>query len=114
MRHFAILLAVFPLVSLAQPQPAQTEQSTLQTLLAEVQQLRVAIERQTLLSTRTQIAISQLQLQENTVARSTKEYAEAQAATAQLAAEKVRLTAQVRNPPPPEIATNAKMREEWD
>jgi hypothetical protein len=67
MRHLGILLlAACPAALLAQTPDA--DQRVLQTLLSEVQQLRIAIERQTLLGTRTQIAISQLQLQESRVA----------------------------------------------
>src|SRR5690349_11206536 len=57
------LLAACPLVLVAQP--AETDQRVLQTLLSEVRQLRAAIERSTLLGVRTQLAISQLQLQES-------------------------------------------------
>ena len=72
MRHLGILLlAACPAALLAQT--PDTDQRVLQTLLSEVQQLRMAIERQTLLGTRTQIAISQLQLQESRVAAATKE-----------------------------------------
>ena len=72
MRHLGILLlAACPAALLAQTPDA--DQRVLQTLLSEVQQLRMAIERQTLLGTRTQIAISQLQLQESRVAAAAKE-----------------------------------------
>jgi hypothetical protein len=54
-------------------QTPDTDQRVLQTLLSEVQQLRIAIERQTLLGTRTQIAINQLQLQESRAAAAAKE-----------------------------------------
>src|SRR5678815_2776293 len=63
MRYFAILLAVYPAAAFAQP--AAADSNVLQALLSEVQQLRMAIERSTLLGTRTQLAISQLQLQES-------------------------------------------------
>jgi hypothetical protein len=72
MRHLGVLLlAACPAAIFAQT--PETDQRVLQTLLTEVQQLRMAIERQTLLGTRTQIAISQLQLQESRAAAAAKE-----------------------------------------
>ena len=72
MRHLGVLLlAACPAAIFAQAPEA--DQRVLQTLLTEVQQLRMAIERQTLLGTRTQIAISQLQLQESRAAAAAKE-----------------------------------------
>ena len=72
MRHLGmLLLAACPAALLAQT--PDTDQRVLQTLLSEVQQLRIAIERQTLLGTRTQIAINQLQLQESRAATAAKE-----------------------------------------
>ena len=62
MRLFPILLLTALPVS---AQPADT----LQMLLNEVRELRVAIERSTLLGARTQLAIIQLQLNEASVAR---------------------------------------------
>jgi hypothetical protein len=74
MRHFGLLLlAICPAAAFAQT--PENDQRVLQALLSEVQQLRVAIERQTLLGTRTQIAISQLQLQEGRAGTAAKELA---------------------------------------
>ena len=64
-------MAACPLALFAQP--AETDPRVLQTLLSEVQQLRVAIERSTLLGVRTQLAISQLQLQESKTERLSRE-----------------------------------------
>ena len=73
MRYIGIfLLAACPITLFAQP--AETDQRVLQTLLTEVQQLRVAIERSTLLGARTQLAISQLQLQESKTERLSREF----------------------------------------
>jgi len=63
MRFLKFLLV--PVAAFAQT--AESDQRTLQALLSEVQQLRAAIERSTLLGVRTQLAISQLQLQETKV-----------------------------------------------
>src|SRR3954453_4945192 len=69
MRYLAFL--ALPLVVAAQS--AESDQRITQTLISEIQQLRIAIERSTLLSTRTQLAVSQLQLQETAVARLTSQ-----------------------------------------
>ena len=68
MRYFLVfLLATVP--ALSQTQAADAERSTLQALLTEVQQLRIAIERSTLLGARTQIAINMMQIQESRTGR---------------------------------------------
>jgi hypothetical protein len=54
-------------------QNVEPEQKIQQTLISEIQQLRLAIERSTLLGARTQLAISQLQLQETSIARLTQQ-----------------------------------------
>jgi hypothetical protein len=59
-------------LALAGQTPAPDQQLT-QTLISEIQQLRMAIERSTLLNARTQLAVSQLQLQEQSVARLTSQ-----------------------------------------
>jgi hypothetical protein len=64
MRYFALF--AFPLALAAQS--ADSDRVT-QTLISEIQQLRVAIERSTLLNARTQISLSQIQLQETVAAR---------------------------------------------
>ena len=55
-----VLMTTLPLCA----QAPQSEAQTLSTLLTEVQRLRLAIERNTLLGARTQIAILQLQNQQ--------------------------------------------------
>jgi hypothetical protein len=64
-----LLFLAVPLALAAQS--SEPDQRVTQTLISEIQQLRVAIERSTLLNARTQLAISQLQMQEATVARLT-------------------------------------------
>jgi hypothetical protein len=59
----ALLLVVLPLTA------QSNDSKTLDALLSEVRELRLAIERSTLLGTRTQLAISQLQLDEAASAR---------------------------------------------
>lgn len=67
-----LLLTVLPVA-------AQTPDKTLDALLSEVRELRLAIERSTLLGTRTQLLLSQLQLQDAAVARASQQYNEAHA-----------------------------------
>jgi hypothetical protein len=62
-----LVFFVLPLALSAQA--AEPDQRITQTLINEIQQLRLAIERSTLLNSRTQLAISQLQMQETAVAR---------------------------------------------
>jgi len=70
MRYFTFLL--FPTALIAQS--AAPDQRLTQTLINEIQQLRLAIERSTLLGARTQLAIGELQLQESAVARISQQY----------------------------------------
>ena len=65
------LLFFLPFVLAAQS--PESDQRVTQTLISEIQQLRQAIERSTLLNARTQLSISQLQLQETTMARLTSQ-----------------------------------------
>src|SRR5690242_5528360 len=70
-----LLLALCPAPLLAQK--TESDQQTLQALLSEVRELRLAIERSTLLGTRAQIALSRLQTQEEKAARLSQQLAEA-------------------------------------
>jgi hypothetical protein len=66
MRFLSILaLSTVPVFA----QSTGNDPAVLQSLLTEVQQLRLAIERSTLLGTRTQLALSRLQIQEQTATR---------------------------------------------
>lgn len=67
MRRYFLLFLPFVLAA----QSPESDQRLTQTLISEIQQLRMAIERSTLLNARTQLAISQLQMQEQTIARVT-------------------------------------------
>jgi hypothetical protein len=95
MRYLGILLLIWPLSIFAQP--AEADSRTLQTLLAEVQQLRLAIERSTLLGARTQLAISQLQLQEARAARIGQEHSAARDVLAATSARKTQVAAAIRD-----------------
>ena len=71
------LLFFLPFVLAAQS--AESDQRVTQTLISEIRELRQAIERSTLLNARTQLAISQLQLQETAVVRLTSQLNEVRA-----------------------------------
>ena len=95
MRNLALLLITCPLAALAQP--VESDSRTVQTLLSEVQQLRMAIERSTLLGARTQLAISQLQLQEARATRLTQEHNGAREMLAATSARKTQTSAAIRD-----------------
>src|SRR5579872_6912601 len=66
MKFFTVLLC---LCSAARAQAPSPEPQTLQTLLTEVRQLRLAIERSNQIGPRIQIAVERLKLQQEQVAR---------------------------------------------
>jgi hypothetical protein len=70
MRHMVWLLLPLALGA----QSTEGDPRVLQALVAEMQQLRMAIERSTLLNTRTQVALTQLQIQDTALARLTQQY----------------------------------------
>lgn len=61
-------------------QPPGSDQRLTQTLITEIQQLRLAIERSTLLGARTQLAIGLLQLQDAALVRLSQQYSEVRSA----------------------------------
>ena len=82
------------LVLAARPLSAQSNDSkTLETLLSEVRELRMAIERSTLLGTRAQLALGELQLQDAAVARVNQQHNEIRAQGAITAQRIAELTA---------------------
>lgn len=92
MRYSVFLLA--PIVLSAQSSVA--DQKLTETLIKEVQQLRVAVERSTLLSARTQLAVTELQVQEAAVARLTQQYSDARTGSGVLSARRNQLTEKVQ------------------
>ena len=72
MRYLALLLTFVAAPAFAQ-EAKPADQAVMQALLSEVQQLRLAIERSTLLGTRTQLALSRLQIQEAAATRATQQ-----------------------------------------
>jgi hypothetical protein len=91
MRYFAFLALPFALAAQSEP-----DQRITQTLISEIQQLRIAIERSTLLSTRTQLAVSQLQLQETAVARLTSQLSDVRMQAPGTAGQKARVAEFIR------------------
>jgi hypothetical protein len=110
MRYFALLL--YPLTLAAQS--ADSERVT-QVLISEIQQLRQAIERSTLLNARTQLATSQLQLQETAVVRLTSQLNEVRAQAPGTTGHKERIAEQLeftqRHPVTPPDIWEAKLKE---
>jgi hypothetical protein len=91
MRYFTLL--ILPLALSAQS--AESDQRVTQALINEVHELRLAIERSTLLNARTQLAISQLQVQEQTVARLTTQLNEVKAQAPGLAGMKAMMAQEI-------------------
>jgi chromosome segregation ATPase len=91
MRCLAILVLPFALAAQSGDNGKVTE-----ALISEIQQLRLAIERSTLLNARTQLAISQFQLQETTVARLTSQLTEVRTQGPGLNGHRTRLTDQIQ------------------
>jgi chromosome segregation ATPase len=86
MRYIAFLL----FGGAAWGQTADSNSRVLEALLSEVQQLRMAIERSTLLGARTQIAMTKLQMQETRVSQLSRELTSLRDEAANAEAEKTR------------------------
>ena len=72
MRYLRLLpLVFFPTLLLSQT--ADSDRSTLETLLKEVRELRLALKRSTLLTARTQIAVSIMQIQERRASKAAQD-----------------------------------------
>ena len=91
--RFSFLL-VLPLTLAAQT--ADSDQQVTRTLISEIQQLRLAIERSTLLNARTQLAVSQLQLQETSLSRIKQQLDDARAQAPGLNGQKVRIAETIK------------------
>ena len=94
MRYLLLLVLVS---SPAFGQKAETDQLVLQSLLTEVQQLRLAIERSTLLGTRTQIALTRLQMDEGTAAKLSQELNDVRRQAVSLGARKAQIAERIKN-----------------
>ena len=92
MRYCVFLLA--PVVLIAQSPRA--DQNLSETLIKEVQQLRLAIERSSLLSARTQLIVTELQVHEAAVARLTQQYYDVRTSSEVLRARRSQLTEKVQ------------------
>jgi hypothetical protein len=90
MRHL-LRLVVFAAGPILSAQTSAPEASTLAALRDEVHQLRLAIERSTLLNARTQIAIERIQTQESRVNQAAQKLGEVRQELARSQAEKDQL-----------------------
>src|SRR5690348_6021211 len=72
MRYLSVLLVLASAAPLA-AQTADSDPRLIQTLISEVRELRLAIERSTLLGARTQLAVSRLQLQQTAAAQAARD-----------------------------------------
>ena len=110
MRYF--VLFALPLALAAQG--ADSDRVT-QALLSEVHELRLAIERSTVLNARTQLVTSQLQLQETAVVRLTSQLTDVRAQAAGSIGHKARIAEQLdfaqHHPVSPADVWEAKLRE---
>src|SRR5262245_36792352 len=89
MRQLVLLLIACPLAVLAPP--AENDSRTLQALLAEARQRRLAIERPTVPVARTKRSVSHVQVQEERSAKLNQQLADARATVRDLAAQRKRL-----------------------
>lgn len=91
--RYSILLFV-PIVLSAQS--STTDQKLTEILIKEIQQLRLSIERSTLLAARTQLTVGELQLQDAAVARLTQQYNEARSGSEARTVRRNQLTERVQ------------------
>src|SRR5690349_16994164 len=89
------LLFVLPLALSAQS--AESDQRINQALISEMHELRLAIERSTLLNARTQLAISQLQMQEQSIVRLTSQLNDLKQQGAAMNGQKTRFAEEVKD-----------------
>jgi hypothetical protein len=89
-----LLLVACPVVLLAQT--AETDQALLQKLITEIQQLRLAIERSTIMNARTQLVMQELQFQESRTTVLTKSLDDMRAMTSHDKSERARLAEAIR------------------
>ena len=89
-----ILLLVVPLALGAQP--AQPDSRVTEALVKEMQLLRLAIERSTLLGARMQLSLSQLQLQETALTRVSQQYNDVRTTGASTNVRKNRLAEEIK------------------
>ena len=94
--RFLLLVALWIFPVFGQPSPA-TEPQTIQTLLNEVRELRLSIDRSTLLGARTQIALQRIQMQEARTARLSQGLDSVHQQAEEIAANRARLAARAKD-----------------
>jgi hypothetical protein len=90
-------LALFFLPLALSAQSAESDQRVTQALISEVHELRLAIERSTLLNARTTLAISQLQMQEQSITRLTTQLNDLKQQGAAMNGQKARFAEEVKD-----------------
>ncbi|HEY1341656.1 MAG TPA: hypothetical protein VGF59_29295 [Bryobacteraceae bacterium] len=93
MRYASLLLLGAAVLPAQTPDP---DTRLIQTLTAEVRELRLAIERSTLLGSRTQLAISRLQLQQTAAAQAIRDLDAVRRETAEVAARRVSIERRIK------------------
>src|SRR5258706_5394234 len=98
------------------PAFGQTEPQTLQTLLNEVRELRLSIDRSTLLGARTQIALQRIQMQEARTARAAQELGTVHQQAEDVATNRARIAANIKEmeEKAPRLGDNTKRQESED
>lgn len=89
-----LLLATF---SLSSARAQSSSDGTMQALLTEVRQLRVALERSMVLAPRIQVTLQRMQLQQDAVSRAAREVEDVRHQLAKSAAEEASVPAQIRD-----------------
>ena len=75
---------------------ATTEKATIQALLAEVRQLRLALERSTSVGLRIQLGVQRIQLQQDRVNRLSKQYQDCHSTLTSIASNKSQMAADLK------------------
>jgi hypothetical protein len=77
---------------------AQTSsEATIQALLAEVRQLRLALERSAVLAPRIQVTLQRMQIQQDSVSRASRELEDVRAILSKSAAEEANLSVRIKD-----------------
>ena len=94
-RLLAALLFIIPAMLGAQAQTSS--EATIQALLAEVRQLRLALERSAVVAPRIQVTLQRMQLQQDSVSRASRELEDLRAHMAKSAAEESGMSVQIKD-----------------
>ena len=90
-----ILISILLMTGLHTARAQNSSDATIQALLAEVRQLRLALERSALVTPKIQVALQRIQIQNDTVARLSREAEESRTITVKVTDEQAELTAEL-------------------